>query len=76
MIVKIQDDNQQDKHIIEAASIRWNYNSLSDGFIIIELYDSPHVLSKQVSVRHGDRVFIMNDQGKTVDSKRIIINEE
>ena len=72
MIVKIQDDKLQDKHIIEAAHFRYN-----EGGEILDCFANlkDHEPTK-VRLHHGDRVFFMNDQGKTVDSKRIQLEEE
>lgn len=72
MIVKIQDDNLQDKHLIEAARVRWN-----EGGKVLDCFAnlSDHEPTK-IRVAHGDRVFFMNESGQTVDSKRIQLKEE
>lgn len=90
MIIKIQDDNLHDKHVVEATYIRWLRETT---YYIMEVYiiakeaktagsvsqtitrieDRP---SLRLKINHGDRVFIMNDEGKTVDSKRVIKIEE
>lgn len=71
MIVKIQDDNLQDKHLIEAARIRWNEGGkVLDCFATLETEECT-----KIRLAHGDRIFFMNDQGQTVDSKRIDLSE-
>lgn len=70
MIVKIQDDNGQDKHIIEAARFTWDYSTKDDGFFVLNYHDSQHH-TRSICVQPGDRVFFMNDLGQTVDSRRI-----
>ena len=72
MIVKILDDNGNDKHIIEAAHFRYN-----EGGQILDCFANlkDHEPTK-VRLHHGDRVFFMNDQGKTVDSKRVELKAE
>ena len=89
MIVKVLDDQQQDRFLVEAAFIRWNRFDAEDDFIILEV----HVIATQsagsismsgieedpslrLRIYHGDRVFIMNDEGRTIDSKRIQLREE
>lgn len=72
MIVKILDDNGKDKHLIEAARFRWN-----EGGAVLDCFaylDDPE--ATKIRVSHGDRVFFMNDSGQTVDSKRIILQDE
>lgn len=84
MIVKIQDDNQQDKRIIETSRVEWDYREKDKddiGWYIIlcchpNLQDYENKDIARVRVYHGDRVFFMNDQGKTIDSKRIVLREE
>lgn len=72
MIVKILDDNLQDKHLIEAAHVRWNEGGkVLDCFA--KLTDHEPI---KIRVAHGDRVFFMNEQGKTVDSKRVELKPE
>jgi len=72
MIVKILDDNQQDKQIIEAERVRW-----SEGGAVIDCFASlgDHQPTR-VRVSHGDRIFFMNNSGQTVDSKRVILRAE
>jgi len=69
MIVKIQDDNLQDKDLIEAAHFRYN-----EGGAILDCYANltDHNPTK-IRLHHGDHIFFMNDKGKTVDSKRVEI---
>lgn len=72
MIVKIQDDNLNDKHIINAA--RFFYNA---GGSILDCYKNIDDHNPTcIRLHHGDRIFFMNDAGQTVDSKRIILDEE
>ena len=76
MIVKIQDDKLQDKHLIEAARFAWNSdgstpNNILDCFAALDDH-SP----TKLRVHHGDRVFFMNDSGQTIDSKRIELKPE
>jgi hypothetical protein len=91
MIIKVQDDNLVDKHLVEAAYIQW-----VDGgpaYVVLEVYivadrtkstgsiavhntsieEHP---SLRLRIYHGDRVFIMNDEGKTIDAKRIDLKDE
>ena len=89
MIIKVQDDAFRDRFLIEAVFINWFYPQ-NEEFIILEVYsqtkkagsisvthsgieDEP---SKRIRLNHGDRVYIMNNDGKTIDSKRIDLIEE
>ena len=73
MIVKILDDNLQDKHLIEAARFRWG-----EGGTVLYCYATldAHDAINRIRVHHGDRIFFMNEHGQTIDSKHIILNEE
>ena len=92
MIIKVQDDALDDRFLIEAMYINWfypkgeNYVILEvhvrseqikrSGSISVShsgIEDEP---SQRLRVYHGDRVYIMNDAGKTIDSKRIDLIEE
>jgi len=70
MIIKIQDDNLNDKQVIEAAHVRWN-----EGGKVLDCFAklTDHTPIK-IRVAHGDRIFFMNELGQTVDSKRVILN--
>lgn len=72
MIIKVQDDQLRDKHLVEFQRLHWRSSTevelFCDGggpipFTILELCP-------------GDRVFIMNSQGQTVDSNRIVMENK
>ena len=72
MIIKILDDNLKDKHLIEAARVRWNDRGrILDCFATLEDHNPT-----KIRVDHGDRIFFMNESGQTVDSKRIELKPE
>lgn len=72
MIVKIQDDNFNDKHIISAA--RFFYNA---GGSILDCYATLEDNNPtKIRLHHGDRIFFMNEQGQTIDAKRIQLKDE
>ena len=91
MIIKVQDDNFNDRFLVEAAYIRWDFNN--DDYAVMEIHIVAEHTQKTGSIAvttpaieehpslrlricHGDRVFVMNNEGKTIDSKRIELNEE
>lgn len=94
MIIKVQDDNLNDRFLVEAAYIRWvEPNEEEACYVILEIYIVASHSKKVGSVAvydtaieehpslrlriyDGDRVFIMNDEGKTIDAKRITIGAE
>jgi len=71
MYLKVQDDNQKDKMLIESDRIQW------EGPDKIRVWPDTSDPTRYATFRlnHGDRVFIMNNDGKTIDSKRIILHE-
>ena len=92
MIIKVQDDAFRDRFLIEAVFINWFYpkaekyivlevfikssQTRKKGSISITnsgIEDDP---SKRIRINHGDRVYILNNDGKTIDSKRIDLIEE
>ena len=92
MIIKVQTQAHQDRFLVEAAFINWEYLE-GEAYVILEIHlkevrtekagdmfvqdetvsDEP---SLRMKVYDGDRVFIMNDAGKTIDSKTIAIGKE
>lgn len=82
MIIKVQDDNLKDKFLVEAAFIRWaETNTVLETYVRVSETKNVHAGIEQTpSLRlklfHGDRVFIMNNEGKTVDSKRIVLDAD
>lgn len=81
MIIKVQDDNLKDKYLVEAAFIRWaETNTVLETYVRVSETKNVHAGIEQtpslrLKLHHGDRVFIMNNEGKTVDSKRIVLDE-
>ncbi len=81
MIIKVQTSTHQDRFLIEAVFIEWETRTLlniyiaskalGDAFTSIE--DEP---SKTLVLEHGDIVYIMNNEGKTIDSKHIVLGKE
>ena len=85
MIIKVQDDKFKDKFLVEAAYIRWVIvdgdtilevhiaapESKTVGSVKPTSVSIEHKPSLRLRINHGDRVFIMNNEGKTVDSRRV-----
>lgn len=93
MIIKVQNDSQQDRFLVEAAYIRWDYVATGTTYAILEFYivatqsrtagtinKSSTGIEADPSLRlriyHGDRVFVMNNEGKTIDSRHINLENE
>ena len=82
MIIKVQDDNLKDKYLVEAAFIRWaETNTVLETYVRVSETKNVHAGIEQtpslrLKLHHGDRVFIMNNEGKTVDSKRIVLDAD
>lgn len=87
MIIKVQNDQGKDRFLVEAAYINWCYPSDED-HIILEVHtvvkETVGVVSRtgieeepslRLRIYNGDRVFVMNADGKTIDSKRIDLIE-
>ena len=87
MFVKIQDYALNDKHLVEAARIRWRKPNLLEAYVLyaknqtvagmsetkIVIEPTPSV---SILVEDGDHVFIMNAEGKTIDSKTISLKKD
>lgn len=95
MIIKIQDDDLNDRFLVEAAYIKWaeGDDSLDKPYVVLEAYivadhtkSSGNVSVHSTSIEehpslrlriyHGDRVFVMNNEGKTIDAKTITIGSK
>lgn len=87
MIIKAQDDAFRDRFLIEAVFINWFYpknetyivlevyikssQTWKIGSISVThsgIEDEP---SRRIRINPGDRIYVMDDAGKTIDSKRI-----
>jgi len=87
MIIKVVDETGEDKYLVEASYIKWSKNEASyciAVFPIITKTNSVNQLRKSetevsctpsiyIHVNHGYTVYVMNDAGKTVDKKHIVI---
>jgi hypothetical protein len=92
MIVKVVNDHGEDRFLTEAAFLKWCDGDEEDHVILevhiiateaktagsasltqTRIEEEP---SLRLKIWHGDRVFIMNDQGKTIDSKRVVLGDE
>jgi len=75
MFVKIQDDHRNDKQIMELERAVWKNHEAGDDFVVLQCYplldDEFHGI--QVRLYHGDRVFFMDNDGQTIDSKRVLV---
>jgi len=67
MLIKVLDDHGKDKHLVECKRIHWPAAQYLECFADAK-QSEPCVTLKLAS---GDRVYIMNDEGQTVDSKRV-----
>ena len=85
MIIKVQDKNLNDRFLVEAAYIRWDYVASGTTYAILEFYivatqsRTAGIEAKpslRLRINRGDRVFIMNSEGKTIDSKKIDLREK
>lgn len=89
MIIKVQNDSLKDRFLVEAAFIKWCYPEDTNHVILeihivairrkasgdtsISFTGIEEVPSLRLRIYDGDRVFIMNNDGKTIDSKRILL---
>lgn len=92
MIIKVQNSTHQDKFTVEAAFIRWLNDEDQNCMILevhvlttrtkrigdtsLASTGIERVASLDLKVYDGDIVYIMNDEGKTIDSKHIVIGKE
>jgi len=68
MFLKVQDDKQRDKMLIESDRIQWAVpNKLR-----VWPNTSDPTRYATFCLNHGDYVFIMNNDGKTIYSKRVV----
>ncbi len=86
MIIKVQTNTCQDRFLAEAAYIKWDH-AILEIYITSKqtkrVGDASHAFtciekepSLRLRVNDGDIVYIMNDEGKTIDSKHIVIDKE
>jgi hypothetical protein len=90
MIIKVLDKNNEDKYLIDASWIKWSRTKSTYSIAVythvtttksigstskseIEVAQIP---SMYLHLYHGDMVYIMNNHGKTIDKKRIVIFAE
>ena len=92
MIIKVQDDKLNDRFVVESTTISWRthhtghnvvlevYGAITEsesvGSVKKSITAPPASPNQFLNVYHGDRVFVMNNEGKTVDSKHINLQEE
>ncbi len=89
MFIKVLDPNNEVKYHIEASYIKWAKNTdsycisvypmITKGKQVGVLSSSESEVSNMPSVyihvNHGDTVFVMNSDGKTIDKKKINLSE-
>lgn len=69
MIIKVIDAKGEDKHLLEAARIEYQPGSSSlrmNIFVSVE-----EVASNFILLYNGDTVYVLNNDGKILDTKRI-----
>ena len=69
MIIKVVNDKGEDKHLLEAARIEYQPGSSSlrmNIFVSVE-----EVASNFILLYNGDTVYVLNNDGKILDTKRI-----
>jgi hypothetical protein len=82
MFIKVLDENNQNKYFMEAAYIEWQtpiciavYPNRTKTKHVGSVAESETEVATKPSlylhVKTGDTVYIMNNDGKTVDKKRI-----
>lgn len=90
MIIKIVAANQEDKYLIEASWIKWSWDqgtatiavythittTKQVGSMSKSEIEVAHVPSMYIHPNPGDTVFVMNNDGKTIDKKKIVIVNE
>ena len=70
MLIKVQDDQGNDKHLVECKRIHWL------GVAHLQCYAEAQqpLPSVTLNLKHGDRVYVMNAEGQTIDSKRVVLD--
>ena len=90
MIIKVLDKNNEDKYLIDASWIKWSQTKTTRTIAVYthvtttknigvtskSEIEVAHVPSMYIHCNHGDMVYIMNNDGKTIDKKRIVIFSE
>lgn len=85
MYIKVQDKDNQNKYHIEASYIKWTNNGeiypiltrgKTAGSIRTSETEVANMPSIYVHLNHGDTVYVMNNDGKTIDKKHIDLVEE
>ncbi len=92
MIIKVQTNIYQDRFLAEAAYIKWVRTPSDFVFLEVyrETQQTKRIgdtsltttgidvdgPSLRLQINDGDHVYIMNNEGKTIDSKHIVIDKE
>ena len=90
MIIKIVDKNNHDKYLIDASWIKWEWNkeavsiavythvtkTKQAGSLSKSEIEVAHVPSVYIHLTTGDIVYVMNNDGKTIDKKQMVVGTE
>lgn len=71
MLVKTQNNEGTDRHLVECKRTHWLSANYLQCFAEVQQAEP----SITLILGHGDRVFIMNEEGQTIDSKRVVLEE-
>ena len=87
MIIKIVDKNNEDLYLVDATWIKWSRNKEAVTIAVYtQITKTKHIgvtSQSEIEVAHvpsmylhcndGDTVYVMNNDGKTIDKKKIVI---